>query len=174
MTTQQKKERLRAYYETHTMVVHATNLMRPNIYLELGILDFVTINRVVPFVQKAIGVDISNKSLSLKHPSIEFHHMTTDEFFEENKDLKIDFAFIDADHSYETCLKDFLNCEARLNELGIIAMHDTYPVDLRDHWVGDCWKVVKYIKANLLQYETFTFPICPGLTLVRKAGWVVE
>lgn len=50
--------------------------------------------------------------------------------FEESlkKDIggKIDFAFIDADHSYEGVKNDFLKVYPFLNEKGSIAFHDTY------------------------------------------------
>lgn len=44
------------------------------------------------------------------------------------QDIKIDFLFIDGDHSYEGVKKDFLLYSKLLSEHGIIMIHDTDPI----------------------------------------------
>ena len=53
----------------------------------------------------------------------------SDEFFEvlkKDTNGKIDFAFIDGDHSYDGIKNDFLKVYPLLSEEGAIALHDTY------------------------------------------------
>jgi predicted O-methyltransferase YrrM len=55
-----------------------------------------------------------------------FHNMTTDNFFEQEKNRGVvyDIVFIDADHSYEGVRKDFANAQKHLNDGGLIVFHD--------------------------------------------------
>ena len=48
------------------------------------------------------------------------------DILKQDTDGKIDFAFIDADHSYEGVTNDFLKVYKLLTDKGFIAFHDTY------------------------------------------------
>ena len=94
-------------WRPYEIIEPLAKLLKPSVYVELGIFKFETIMKILPFVDRAIGVDI--KDLTIPNKNIEFYCMTTNEFYEQNKNkLIIDFLFIDADHSYEQTLKDFI------------------------------------------------------------------
>jgi hypothetical protein len=139
-------------------------------YLELGIYDGNTFNKIVPFVKKAVAVDIKdfrvNKSLGV------FHQCTTDTFFNEiNTGNKFDIIFIDADHKFISVMKDFNFALNHLNKHGIIILHDTDPSSqelLQDGYCSDCYKVVNQIKKYYDYVDIVTLPISEcGLSLVK-------
>jgi len=106
--------------------------------------------------------------------NMSFYLGTTDQYFESirNRGLLFDFIFIDADHSHEQSLKDFLNAQEYLLEDGFIFMHDTYPYNEAMFAPGlcnDCYKTPLYIKQKLKNnFEIVTLPFNPGLTIVKK------
>lgn len=55
---------------------------------------------------------------------IEFCRMTSDEFFNANKNLVVDFVWIDGDHSYEQVKKDIMNAMNIIKDGGLIGGHD--------------------------------------------------
>lgn len=160
----------------HTNIVTALAIeARPDVYVELGVAEGYTINKVVDYVGKAIGVDSDNNSKLLLNKKIEFYNMTTDNFFEAMKNsLKIDMLFIDANHDYDQALKDFINFSSIVNENGLIMMHDTFPIDERHIIKGRCsdsWRVAVYIRKNFNKdFEIMTIPIHPGISIIRKAN----
>jgi len=84
----------------------------------------------------------------------------------------IDFALIDADHSYEGCKNDFEVVYPRLSDNGIIALHDTFRVDgcrqfaheLRTIYYDGTYDVVDLPWGNR-QYKA-------GVTLLFKRSFV--
>jgi len=56
---------------------------------------------------------------------IEIKIGTTDEIFEQVKELKFNFVFIDADHSYPAVKRDFNNWSTLIKSNGLIAFHDS-------------------------------------------------
>ena len=141
------------------------SIYEPHTYLELGLYEGETFNIVRPFCHRAIGVDINPVSLNG-----EIHKKTTDEFFETFND-KIDMAFIDADHKYESAKKDFENCLSRLNYGGIILMHDVDPIrdELFDFgYCGDSYRLVDDLEARE-DINISTLPVHEeGLCLITK------
>jgi hypothetical protein len=83
-----------------------------------------------------------------------------------------DSVFIDADHSHEQSLRDFLNVKDRVIEDGFIFLHDTYPYDEIFFDPGACndvYKTALYIKNHFIdEFEILTFPFNPGVTVVKK------
>ena len=147
--------------------------LKPDVYVELGIYKFETMLKILPFVNRAIGVDI--KSLTVPNKKIEFYSMTTDKFYEQNRDkLIIDFLFIDADHSDKQTLQDFINYSKIVKENGIIVLHDTYPENENHLSLSKCgtaYKAADYIRKNYCKdYEIMTIPVFPGMSLVRKSS----
>jgi|LakMenE01Jun11ns_1017448.scaffolds.fasta_scaffold9812616_2 hypothetical protein len=137
-------------------------------YLELGVYDGVTLSKVKSHVNRLISVDIKD----LRKEKIgEFHLTTTDNFFKEFND-KIDFIFIDADHSFESVKKDFKNSIKILSPLGMVVLHDTDPIEekyLSSGYCGDSYKMDGWIRENYPDLDVMTLPITEaGLTLVKR------
>lgn len=147
--------------------------LKPECYLELGVRDGSTFMPVSQYCKKAIGVDAFNALPHVLQPNMEFHTMLTDDYFLTlDPSVKFDVVFIDADHSHEQSLKDFMNVKDRLIEDGFIFFHDTYPYDvsmLQPLACNDCYKTALYIKEHFIdEFEVLTLPINPGVTMVKK------
>lgn len=150
--------------------------IKPEIFLEYGLSDCTTTSKTAPHCKRYIGVDIAHHSKMDLIPNLEFHQKTTREFkvdfLDKNPELKIDIAFIDADHKFESAWEDFEDLWSYITDNGIIFLHDTYPTDpifLSPHLCNDCYKTPYSIKAKYSdQCEILTLPFSPGLTMVRK------
>lgn len=146
-----------------------------NTYMELGVRKGYTFNSVAPLVKKAIAVDIGDMKGIIELPNVQKIQMYTDDLaFKWNE--PIDLLFIDADHRKEQVIKDFDNFSKFVREgTGIIAMHDTHPIDKRllsDDNCSTAWQAAWEIRRNpkYENFEIFTFPgPFAGLSLVRKS-----
>ena len=138
-------------------------------YIEYGVRSGENLATMVPVVGKAIGVDICYPPCA---PTYEFHLSTTDDFSATKlPTLAYHFAFIDADHKFESCIRDFDNIYKYLQSGGYVFLHDTYPcaeVFLEPHMCNDCYKTPIAIKEKYPDIEILTLPLNPGLTIVRK------
>ena len=161
------------------LVVKFAEIIKPDTYLELGILGAETIKKVAPNCKRAIGVDI--KKQFTDPANFEFHQMTTDDFFLNvtngqinlNNVDKLDMVFIDANHSYAQSLKDFNNVFPYVSENGLIFMHDTFPTcqaHTNSNCTGDTYKAAWEISHPFkdLGHEMVTIPCFPGLSIIRK------
>ncbi len=152
------------------------SFLKPECYLELGVRDGKNFISVSEYCKKAIAVDILpqqfNKKL-VKSQIFEYHTMKTDSYFDNfDKNIMFDAVFIDADHSHEQSLKDFLNVKNYVIEDGFIFFHDTYPWDESFFDPGACndvYKTALFIKQNFVDdFEIVTLPFNPGVTIVKK------
>jgi len=103
------------------------------------------------------------------------------------QDIKIDFLFIDGDHSYEGVKKDFELYSTIVNDNGIIVIHDTdsnYEESLivsedakKDHYrfdgpskfIKELEKNPSYNLINLFNFRILsTKPTSSGVTLINK------
>ena len=145
-------------------LVKLTNCQK---YLELGVEYSLTIQEIKNEVKKCVGVDINNIS---NKENIDFCKMTTDDFFNINKDT-FDIIFIDANHEYEQVKKDFDNSVKVLNKFGIIVLHDTDPIVpqlLAPYHCHDSYKIIDHISSNN-ELNIITFPIQEtGMTFVMR------
>ncbi len=146
--------------------------IKPENYLELGVRDGLNFISSAKHCKHAIGVDIVPPPFHLE-PNMSYHTMSTDQYFANlAPDVMFDTVFIDADHSHEQSLKDFLNVKDRVIEDGFIFFHDTYPYDelmFNPQLCNDVYKTALYIKQNLIEeFEILTLPFNPGVTLVKK------
>jgi len=146
--------------------------IKPERYLELGVRDGATFVKVAKYCTEAIGVDTDMGHFTLE-PNMKMHLKTTDDYFKDlDADEMFDAVFIDADHSHEQSLKDFLNVKDRVIEDGFIFFHDTYPCKEKymDRFIcNDVYKTALYIKEHLIdEFEIMTLPINPGITMVKK------
>lgn len=140
-------------------------------YLELGVWDGSTLDFIKPHVKKAIGVDVTDNRIN---KSSTFFQMTTDKFFSDFKNSipKMDVIFIDADHTYESVKKDFLNSLDILNEFGIIILHDTDPMNLhysQPGYCGNSYKMIDYITNEHPDLNIVTLPVTQtGISIVNR------
>ena len=152
--------------------------IKPERYLELGIRGGRNFIPVSKFCKEAIGVDIAPKPSAFTqemeiHRNMKYFQMTTDQYFEQlDKNEKFDAVFIDADHSHEQSLKDFLNIKDQVIDDGFIFFHDTYPYceEFFDpNACHDVYKTALFIKENYIdEFEILTLPFNPGITIVKK------
>jgi predicted O-methyltransferase YrrM len=150
--------------------------IKPERYLELGVRDMKCFRRISRYSVECVGVDMQPLSAKLEKKMI-FFHGTTDDYFKsiENANIQFDLVFIDADHSFEQSLKDFMNVSKHVIEDGFIFMHDTYPYDSRmlsPDLCNDAFKTPHYIKQHLFkEFEIITLPFNPGLSIIKKISW---
>ena len=149
------------------------SIYKPSTYVELGLYQGETIQKVKHHIKTGYGIDMKpNQYLeSLKSDNLHIYYGTTDNFFTEFSTIRIDMAFIDADHRYESALCDFENVFKRLNPGGIIILHDTDPESnhlIDPGYCGDSYKIVKYLE-NHTEINAITLPLTEaGLTIVSR------
>jgi len=154
----------------HSLVISTIINSMANVksYLELGIYEGETFEKIWPVVGQCTAVDIVDKR-KMKFKGT-FHLSATDDFFKNNLE-KFDAIFIDADHNFEQVKKDLLNSMDVMNPHGIIFLHDTDPArkELIDPgYCGDSYKIIDWMNRVWPDVEHITLPICdPGLTIVR-------
>lgn len=156
-------------------IVELARVMRPSVYVELGVHRAELFNRVIPHAGQLIGVDTDPDSARhvLEAPNVRFVLGATEEFADEVRDsgLRIDMLFIDADHSRDAVLHDFRSYLPAVNPHGLILLHDTHPGDsslIEPGWCGDAYQAVEQLQASAAEFEMMTIPRSPGLTLCRK------
>jgi predicted O-methyltransferase YrrM len=156
-------------------IENLASLLKPRVYVELGLYQCELFNRIVPHSSSLIGVDIDPKAGNwmAKSDKASFVCKTTDDFavgFKENP-VAIDMLFIDADHSKEAVLKDFWNFFPFITPQGFIILHDTYPKNhsyTQSGYCGDAYKAIDELSRHGEIFEMVTVPVHPGLTLCRK------
>lgn len=146
--------------------------IKPENYLELGVRGGKNFNIISSKSKNSIAVDLNPISFDLPE-NARFYLGRSDSFFESlSPDEKFDLIFIDADHSHEQSLKDFINCGNFLIQDGFIVLHDTYPINekyLDPNLCDDSYLTALYIKQKLSShFESLTLPFHPGLTIVKK------
>lgn len=136
--------------------------MNPTCYLEIGIAEFRTFNRVKPWCQKAYGVDpnVSGEGIFT---------MTSDDFARDaiRTIPKIELALIDGCHEFEQVKRDYNAVVSHSAPNVVICLHDTYPENegQRDPlFCHDAWKMSRYLSD--LGVAFVTLPCPPGLTIV--------
>jgi len=151
-------------------------VMRPGVYVELGLYECALFNKLIPYAEKLIGLDMKpDAEKFMKHVpgKTEFVCSTTDDFAEKLKKnpIQIDMLFIDADHAKEAVLKDFYNFFPFVAPHGLILLHDSHPKNLQytdPGYCNDAYKAIEQLGKDTSTYEIMTIPKHPGLTLCRK------
>jgi cephalosporin hydroxylase len=150
-------------------------VIKPQVYLELGLYQCTLFNRIVPYADKLIGVDIEKSAgkYMKKSNKTEFFNVSTVEFADtiKNSPIKIDILFIDADHSREAVLTDFNNFFPFVTPHGLILLHDSHPKDEDQCQPGYCgtgYQAIEELSRKKDEYEMMTIPVPPGLTICRK------
>jgi predicted O-methyltransferase YrrM len=158
-------------------VVELAKVLRPNVYVELGVHRADLFNRIIPFAGQLVGVDTDPQTAAFvqEAPNVRFVRGTTDEFVEglRHSPMTIDMLFIDADHRCESVIRDFRGCFPFVRQQGLILLHDTHPgdkslIDPQGGWCGDAYRAIGQLQVSAVDYEMMTIPVSPGLTLCRK------
>jgi predicted O-methyltransferase YrrM len=156
-------------------IVHLASVIKPKVYVELGLYQCELFNKVIPHAEKLIGVDFSEVAgqYMKRNSRTEFVWMKTEEFATLAKEngTVIDILFIDANHSYESVLEDFNNFFPLVRDQGIILLHDGYPQNIQQTASGYCddgYRAIEELTANQKNFEMMTIPVAPGLTIARK------
>ena len=132
-------------------------------YLEIGCDQDANFSEI--HIQNKVGVDPKSGGT---------HRMTSDTFFENNKN-KFDVIFLDGLHTYEQTIKDINNAILNIKDNGIILVHDCLPKKIWNqivpriygHWNGDVWKAI--VEARTYEnIQTFTCIADHGLGIILK------
>ena len=154
------------YFSRSNLINYLIGLYGYKSYLEIGVDIGTNFEQVI--CDYKVGVDPANKYEKLTH------NITSDEFFESNKDT-FDIVFIDGLHISEQVVKDIQNSLAILNPKGTIIMHDCLPINepaqsrerLGDHWNGDVWKAFAHYRKDP-NLTMFTVNTDQGLGFIKK------
>ena len=92
-------------------------------------------------------------------------HETLPKFVEDNKDLKIDFVFIDGGHSFETVESDWNNIQNIIDENSVVIFDDYwYPPNGAEPTFG-CNRVIDALDRD--KWEVVELPISDTFSLGR-------
>ena len=162
--------------EFRELLVHLVKLLEPEVYCEIGTKDCYTFNAITPLVDYAVGVDPAGIHKA-KGSNFHLFEMTSDDFAHSYKGPKIDFLFIDGDHSRAQVMKDIRNLRKFVQDgTGLIFLHDTYPTNPTLEQKGYChdaWKAADFYHTNgaMLNLEIVTIPgPYAGISIMRKRG----
>lgn len=155
--------------------------LRPAAYVEIGIETGLTLRLARP-PTLAFGIDPAPQVATSMDwaAKTRIFTATSDAFFADQKMRDalpgpIDFAFIDGDHRFEQVLRDVINLERHMSAGGVIAIHDTWPLNAETatrerttgFYTGDGWKIVPCLRALRPDLRLLTITAAPtGLTLV--------
>lgn len=169
MKSNQFEDRFGILFTRYDLINYLIYLNDYQSYLEIGVSDgynFENVNAV-----KKYGVDPNKNYEKLTH------HMTSDQFFENNTET-FDIIFIDGLHLSEQVILDIDNSLKVLNKNGTIVMHDCLPFseDLQyrepaEHniWSGDVWKAFAHYRQNE-DLNMFTINTDYGLGVIQKGN----
>jgi len=155
--------------------------LRPATYVEIGVHAGCSLAVVQPHTV-AIGIDPCPRQDGCWPTGSRIFRLTSAEFFTKH-DLSevlggkaVDLAFIDGSHLFEQALEDLCNLERHIAAGGVVAVHDTIPLDrvtsartrTTEFYTGDVWKIIPYLRRNRPELEVITVTTAPtGLTLIR-------
>ena len=155
--------------------------LRPATYVEIGILAGCSLAAVRPETL-AVGIDPEPQPDSRWPAGTRIFPLTSSQFFRKH-DLRrmlggkpVDFALIDGLHLFEQAFEDLCNLERYVAPAGVIALHDTIPLDrvtsarsrTTEFYTGDVWKIIPYLRQYRPELEVVTVTAAPtGLTLIR-------
>lgn len=156
-------------------IIHLASVIKPAVYVELGIYKCGLFNRMTQFAEIAIGVDADPKAgdQMIGAPNARFVASTSEEFVcqLENDPVNIDLLFIDADHSQQAVEADFCGMLPFVRPHGLILLHDTHPIDdaaTAQERCGDGYLAIERLSRERDDFEMMTIPVHPGLTCCRK------
>jgi len=91
---------------------------------------------------------------------------------ERHSETKIDFAFVDADHSYDGLKMDFETVYPHMSDTGIIALHDTLRIDGCREFVID-WRNNNDGTYDIVEFPFGNLDRRVGITLLVKRSYSI-
>ena len=144
-------------------IVHLARLVRPKLFVKLGLFNCALFNRVVPYAEKSIGVDVQPEAASYmkKSRDTRFVKGTTQDFAKELEvnPLQINMLFIDADPSKVAVKQTFQEFFPFIAPRGLILIHDSQLENA---------EMLKPVGRDTQPYEFMSIPVSQGLTICRK------
>lgn len=162
-------------YETMDRLQFIQDLIDKNnyeSYLEIGIYQGKVFDNIRCKWRTGVDPDLSHYEWPYRD-SIE--NMTSDEFFDSTLIRKYDCVFIDWLHLWEQVVRDVDNALERLEEWGIIVLHDTNPPWhdrcqrewILTWWTWDVYKAVIHFRMRD-DLTVKTYPLETGITTIQK------
>jgi len=161
------------------VLIEFAKLLKPKVYVELGIWKGWTITQMAPYCEKVIGVDI-DKRCEFDIKNSELHWMSTVDYASKLKadgvGEFIDMLFIDACHEKKNVLEDFNLFLNHVKTTGVIFMHDTHPANEKltsSRFCWNAWEAVDelYHVSVERNFEIMTMPgPSSGLSIARRRG----
>lgn len=156
-------------------IVHLARLVRPKLFVKLGLFKCELFNQITPYAEKSIGVDIQPEAGNYMKQSQDtrFVKGTTLEFAKELEvnPLQINMLFIDADHSKAAELHDFHEFFPFIAPQGLILFQDSHPDNAEMMKPGlseTVNRAVEIMRRDTRSYELMPIPASPCLTICRK------
>lgn len=155
----------------HVSVVESlSRIIKPEIYVELGIYEAETFNKVN--AKTRIAVDTNPNSFSYIKDNSNVVSICGDSSsladYLSNQKYKINLIFIDADHQVESVISDFENIEPAMAVNGIVLFHDTFPGSKEmasPLFCGNGFLAFKTLREKFNNWDFVTIPMHPGLTI---------
>ncbi len=157
------------------------SILKPATYVEIGVHSGGSL-ALIRRGTLTVGIDPEPAGGSVCPPGVQLYRLTSGRFFREH-DLSrilggqpVAFALIDGLHLFEQALDDLYNLERYMARDGVIAVHDTIPLDREtssrerttEFYTGDVWKIIPFLSRYRPELEIVTVLTFPsGLTLVR-------
>jgi len=144
--------------EHEAFIINLARLVRPKLFVKLGLFQCELFNRITPYAEKSIGVDPLPEAAKFMKQSHDTRFVmgTGREFAKELevRPLKINMLFIDGEHFKEAGPQDIHEFFPFIAPQGFILLQDPYPE-----------------RAGMLKsesYDLMTIPASPGLAICRK------
>lgn len=170
-------QRSRVHSDWHSDVLEGfARILRPNVYVELGVYQCTTFNRVQRYCSTSFAVDIDiSAERFVKGNNSKFVHGDSDEasYLIQGLGLQVDFLFIDGDHRSDAVRRDLTNFMPLMTQDGLIFLHDTWPESERfssDGYCSDSFRVPVEINQGALgDWTCVSIPVHPGLTICTRS-----
>lgn len=146
-------------------IINLARLVRPKVFVKFGLFQCKLFNRITPYAEKSIGVDLQQEAGNYMKQSLDtrFVKGTAEEFAKEleSNPLQINMLFIDGTHFKEAGPQDFPKFYPFIAPQGFILLQDPRPEKTEMIKPGSC--------------DLMKIPASPGLTIYRKRlGSIVE
>jgi hypothetical protein len=167
------------------------NIYNNKHYLEIGVSKGENFTAIK--AKYKVGVDPIQPSELVKNAVNDkcvYHTMTSDTFFENEKNsgIEYDVIFVDGLHEYEQAYRDIVNSLELLAPDGVIVVHDCKPInevmglppnmyklvdqktkqESNNAWMGDVWKAIVCIRSIHNNLCVFTLDFDCGCAIITR------